>query len=323
MFFIGDVSLDNRVLSAPLAGVTDKAFRIIIKSFGCGLVFSEMISDKGLVYDQERTHQIADISDEVKPVAIQIFGAEPEYMARAAVIVQEKGADIIDINMGCPAPKVVKNGEGSALMLDIPRSRQIIRQVVKAVKVPVTIKMRRGWDKEDSCMELAAAACEEGAKAITVHPRSRGQFYSGKADWDIIRAVKRIANIPVIGNGDIWIAQDAVRMMEETACDAVMIARGAMGNPFIFRETIDLLEHGRRIDSPSVEERMKTAVKHLDLAIGFKGEKVAVREMRKHMAWYTKGLRAAAKFREMINMADTRDEMLEVVKLIKAANDHK
>jgi nifR3 family TIM-barrel protein len=317
MFLIGDKKIANQVIVAPMAGVTDRAFRIIAKSFGCGLVFTEMISDMGLVYGQTRTVQIANTDEEKRPIAIQIFGSNPETMAQAAVMLEDMGADIIDINMGCPTPKIVKNGEGAALMLDIPRSRQIIRQVVQSVRTPVTVKMRKGWDEEHiNCLELAMVAQEEGAKAITLHPRSRMQFFSGHSDWDMIRTVKESVQIPVIGSGDICSAADALRMLQQTGCDAVMIGRAVMGNPFLVRETVELLSSGTIIPPPTIIQRMEVAIQHLELAIKFKGERVAVREMRKHISWYIKGMPGAAKIRILINQAETRAEMLEILATI-------
>lgn len=314
MLAIGNYIVENRVVSAPLAGVTDKAFRIIARSFGAGLVFSEMISDQGLIYNQEKTARLAEIGGEEGPVVLQIFGSNPEYMGRGAAILEKMGAPIIDINMGCPTPKIVKNGEGSALMQNLPQARQVIRAVAEAVHVPVTVKMRRGWeDGDNSYLDLAAIAQEEGVKAITLHPRSRRQFFSGQSDWSCIRELKKHSAIPVIGNGDIWSAQDALRMLEETGCDAVMIGRGAMGNPFLFRETVALIEHGETIAPPTVKERITTAIHHLDLCIEFKGEPVAVREMRKHLSWYIKGLHGAARLREKINQTTTRDEMVALL----------
>jgi len=298
-----------------MAGISDRAFRMIARSFGCGLVFTEMVSDMGLVYGQTRTRQIADTNGEIKPIAVQIFGSDPVSMARAALVVEDMGADIIDINMGCPTPKIVKNGEGAALMLDMPRSRQIIRRVVKAVRAPVTVKMRKGWDDTHiSCIELAQVAQEEGASAIILHPRSRMQFFSGSADWDMIKVVKDTVQIPVIGSGDIGSAEDARRMIRQTGCDAVMIGRASLGNPFIFRETVELLGSGNELAPPSREERMAAALRHLDLIMQFKGERVAIREMRKHLAWYVKGMPGAAQIRVLINQATTRDEMLDMIR---------
>lgn len=314
MFFIGNVPIENRVVAAPLAGVTDKSFRIIMKSFGCGLVFTEMISDMGLVYGQSRTRQLADTGGEEPPIAVQIFGSEVEPMVKAALVLEEMGSIIIDINMGCPTPKIIKSGEGAALMLNIPKARCIIREVARAVKVPVTVKMRKGWDENNiSCLELAEAAETEGAAAVTLHPRTRAQFFSGLADWKMIKQVKEQLSIPVIGNGDIWCAGDAYRMMAETGCDAVMIGRAAMGNPFIFRETVELLENGRVISPPTWEERREIALQHLELACQLKGEAVAVREMRKHLAWYLKGMPGAARLREEINRATTRDQLQTII----------
>ncbi len=314
MFKIGNVEIENRVAAAPLAGITDRAYRLVLKSMGCGLVFTEMISDMGLVYNGSKTFKIADTGGEQRPVAVQIFGSQAEFMAQAARIVADMGADIIDINMGCPTPKIVKNQEGAALMLDLPRSRDIIRQVVQAVKVPVTVKMRKGWDEERATyLQLAEIAEQEGVQAITLHPRTRMQFFSGQADWQAIRTLKRQVSIPVIGNGDIWKPEDALRMIEETGCDAVMIGRAIMGNPFIIRATVELLENNRIIEPPAWEERIQVAKQHLDLAIENKGERAAVREMRKHIASYIKGMRDAARLRESINKACTREDMLAIL----------
>lgn len=314
MLKIGEVSIPNRVFSAPMAGVTDKAFRQIIRSCGAGLIYTEMISDLGLVYGQERTHKMLDLQGEEHPLAVQIFGSEAEPMARGAQLAEKQNADIIDINMGCPTPKIVKNGEGSALMLNIDRARQIIRAVVQAVRVPVTVKMRLGWNSDQlSYLQLAEAAQEEGAAAVTLHARTRDQFYSGVAQWDHIARLKKHSEIPVIGNGDIWTAQDAWRMVEETDCDAVMIGRGIMGNPFLIRETVALLETGKQLPPPAAEEKLTIAGHHLDLVCQYKGESVAVREMRKHFSWYLKGMRGASRLREQINQATTRQQLLDIL----------
>lgn len=317
MFKIGNLTMENRVAAAPLAGVTDAAFRWLLKSMGCGLTFTEMVSDMGLIYNSDKSRRIAE-PDEKGPTAVQIFGSNPETMARAAQIVEAMGPALIDINMGCPTPKIVKNGEGAALMLEPELSRQIIRSVVKASKVPVTVKMRKGWDDERcNYLQIAAIAVEEGAQAITLHPRTRMQFFSGQADWDAIRILKNHVPVPVIGNGDICKAEDAVRMLDTTGCDAVMIGRGVMGNPFIIRETVALVEHGERLPAPLPAEKIRLAIRHLELTVENKGEHVGVREMRKHISWYIKGMSGAARLREMINQAETREEMINILESLR------
>lgn len=317
MFKIGNVEIPNRIVAAPMAGVTDRAYRQMAQLFGCGLVFSEMISDMGLIYGQAKTKQLAERSGN-QPLALQIFGSQLEPMVKGAQILEELGADLIDINMGCPTPKIVKNGEGAALMLNLSQAREIIREIVRAVQVPVTVKMRKGWNDEDkTCIELAGMAEAEGASAVTLHPRSRTQFFSGHSDWEFIKIVKQNLTIPVIGNGDIWNADDALKMLEETGCDAVMIGRAALGNPFIFRETVELIEHGRRIPLPTIEERIAAAYQHLELVCSFKGETVAIREMRKHLAWYTRGMRGAARLREEINQATTRQQIDSILNKVR------
>jgi len=314
MLSIGSVQLPNRIISAPMAGVTDRAFRDLAREFGCGLIFSEMISDMGLCYRQKRTLHLADVSEEEAPVAVQIFGSDPEAMGRGAAILAGLSAAVIDINMGCPTPKIVKNGEGAALLTNLDLARSIIREVRAAVKLPVTVKMRKGWnDDEHSYIELGGIAEQEGAAAVTLHPRSRTQFFSGHSDWSAIKTLKSRLGIPVIGNGDIMQAADAVRMLEETACDAVMIGRGAMGNPFLFREALALVEENRLIEPASIEERIQTAIRHLDLACFYKGEMVGMREMRKHFSWYTRGMRGAARIRGDINHAESRDELVAAI----------
>lgn len=297
-----------------MAGVTDRAFRDLAREFGCGLTFSEMISDMGLCYQQQRTLRLADVSGEEGPVAVQIFGSDPGAVGRGAAILEKLGAAIIDINMGCPTPKIVKNGEGSALMTNLALARSIIREVIAAVRVPVTVKMRRGWNDDDKTYaDLGGIAEQEGAAAVTLHPRSRSQFFSGHSDWTAIKDLKARLSIPVIGNGDIMQAADARRMMEETGCDAVMIGRGALGNPFLFREALALVEQGQMIPSPGIGDRIQTAVRHLDLACHYKGEMVGVREMRKHFSWYTRGLRGAARIRGDINQASSREELVAAI----------
>ncbi len=318
MFRIGQVGIANQVLVAPMAGVTDKAFRVIAKSYGCGLVCTEMISDMGLVYGQSRTHRIADTSGEERPVMVQIFGSQPLTMGKAAEIAALQGADIIDINMGCPTPKIVRNGEGAALMLDLDRCREIFRAVVRAAPVPVTVKMRKGWDESrPTCLELAQIAEQEGIAAITLHPRTRMQFFAGKSDWFMIKAVKELVKIPVIGNGDINSAVDARRMMALTGCDAVMLGRAVLGNPFLIRETVELLSRGQSLPPPTQAERIETALRHLELAIEYKGEWVAVREMRKQLAWYIKGRPGASELRSRLNQASSQEEIQAILESIQ------
>lgn len=322
MLAIGNVPLANQVIMAPLAGITDQAFRVIAKSFGCSLVTTEMISDMGLIYGQSRTYRIASTSGEERPVAVQIFGSEPDTMGKAARIVQDLGADIIDINMGCPTPKIVKNGEGAALMLDIPRCREIIRAVVAEARVPVTVKMRSGWDQEHlTYLELGRVAEAEGAAALTLHPRTRMQFFAGKADWGQIRQLKQEVGIPVVGNGDIRTPQDAKRMLDETGCDAIMVGRAALGNPFLLRAIAAYLETGMIPDPPDRKERTQVAMRHLQLAIEFKGEWVAVREMRKQLAWYVKGHPGAAHIRAELNAATSREEITSIFAAWAAQED--
>lgn len=303
---IGSVRPVNRVVLAPMAGITDKAFRLIVSEFGCGLIFTEMISATALSYNSSVTKAMLDLSGECGPINVQIFGSNPEVMAAAARHAIAEGAAMIDINMGCPAPKVVKNNEGCALMRNLPLAREIIRAVVAASSVPVTVKMRKGWDETSiNALELASLAEENGAAAVTVHGRTRGQFYSGRADWGIIRQIKAALHIPVIGNGDVRTPVDAWNMLDETGCDAVMIGRGALGNPWLFCRTAHFLETGELLPEPTAGMKIEMAVRHLHMVAGFKGEYRAVREMRKHIAWYIKGLRDAARVRDKINTTDT------------------
>ena len=311
---IGCIELENPVISAPMAGITDKSFRILAKEAGCSLVCTEMVSDQALLYGNPKTCSLLDVTGEDGPVCMQVFGSDPGYMAGAAEIVESRGAWLIDINMGCPTPKIVKNGEGSALMKEPEKAAGIIRAIVRAVKAPVTVKMRKGWDESTvNAVDLACLAENAGAAAVTVHGRTRSQFYSGKADWGIIASVKRAVNIPVIGNGDIWTPADALRMLEQTGCDGIMIGRAALGNPWIFRQTVHYLKTGELIPGPSAGERAAMALRHFGLLVDNKGEAVAVREMRKHAAWYMKSLRGAARLRELVNRAKSAQEMKDIL----------
>lgn len=298
---IGNVKIKNNVFLAPMAGITDLAFRQLCKRQGCGLTYTEMVSAKGLYYKNENTEELLALSDEEKPAAAQIFGSDPQILAAIAKGVEARGAAIIDINMGCPTPKIVKNGDGSALMKRPELVREIVRNVARAIQVPLTIKIRKGWDDTSvNAVQIAAIAEEEGAAAVTVHGRTREQFYSGTADWGIIKEVKRALKIPVIGNGDIFSPQDAKRMLEETGCDAVMIGRGAQGNPWIFKRTAVYLESGELLPEPDAAERIGMIIRHMNKVIGYKGEETGVKEMRKHAAWYLKGLPGCTKVKSGI-----------------------
>jgi len=315
LFAIGGVKIPGRVVSAPLAGVTDKPFRILAREHGCGLVLTEMISDQALLYNQERTRRMIDLSDEERPISLQLVGSQPHHMGAAArSACQLSAPDIIDINMGCPTPKVIKNGEGAALMRDLGKARDIIRAVLDAATCPVTVKMRSGWDEDSiNYLELAAMAEQEGVAALTLHPRTREQLFSGHAYWPDIYTLKKNVAIPVIGNGDIWEPEDAQLMMDETGCDAVMIGRGAMGNPWIFERINHLFATGELLVAPTGEQRIAMALRHYDLSIKYKGEETALREMRKHAAWYIKGLKGAAQARETINRATTHSEVISLL----------
>ena len=305
---IGNVEIKNNVFLAPMAGITDLAYRSICKEFGAGLVYTEMISAKGIYYNDEKTKLLTQIDEKERPVAIQIFGSDADIMANVAKRMSEK-ADIIDINMGCPAPKVVKNDDGSKLMLNPALIDEITYKVVKSSTVPVTVKIRKGWNDENvNAVEIAKILEKNGVSAVAVHGRTREQFYSGIADWDIIKKVKESVNIPVIGNGDIIDIDSANKMIEYTGCDAIMVGRAALGKPWIFKEIIEQ----NKIDMKQ-EELYKIIKKHYDLLSELKGEYIAVREMRKHISWYIKGLPLATQIRNQINMLESKDEVLELL----------
>ena len=322
LMYIGNVKTDNNIFLAPMAGITDIAFRLICKEFGCGLVYTEMVSAKGIYYKSENTVALAEIDEKERPVTVQIFGSDAEIMAYAAIQLEKGGADIIDINMGCPTPKIVNNGDGCALMKNPKLAGKIIDAVVKAVKIPVTVKIRKGWDEKSiNAQEIAYIAQENGAKALALHGRTREQFYSGKADWNIIRKVKEDLSIPVIGNGDVYSPQDAKNMMEETGCDALLIGRGAQGNPWIFQRTLEYLKNKTILPEPPMEERVNMIIEHMDRLIKLKGEYVGIKEMRKHIVWYLKGLPNSSKLKNQVFNMNHRGKIEELlIEYLKSNN---
>lgn len=308
---IGNVKLENKIFLSPMAGVTDLAFRLICKEKGCGMLYTEMINAKALCYDDENTKKMLKIEKKEHPIAVQIFGSDPEFMGKAAIIINEYPNEILDVNMGCPAPKVVKNGDGSALMRNPKLAAEVLSSVVKNSKKPVTLKIRKGWDDNNvNAVEIAKLAEQCGISALTIHGRTREQFYSGKADWDIIAEIKQSISIPVIGNGDVFEVEDAANMLEKTKCDAVMVGRGAQGNPWIFERINHYMKTGEILKEPTLEEKITTAIKHINLAVDEHGEYVAVREMRKHIGWYLKGLKNSARYRDEINKITDYKEVI-------------
>lgn len=315
---IGNVELENNILLAPMAGITDLPFRKMAKKQGAGLVYTEMVSSKAIFHNDEKTKKLLNMQGEERPVAVQIFGSDVESMVYAAKYV-EPLADIIDINMGCPAPKVVKNGDGSKLLLNLDLAEKIIKNVVENVNKPVTVKMRKGWNNSNIVAVEAAKRFEKaGASAITIHGRTREEYYSGNCDLDIIKQVKEAVNIPVIGNGDIRDVSSAIKMFEYTGVDGIMIGRATLGNPWIFKEIIQGLKDGTKKGQttfcpPSNEERLHTILEHLELMIQEKGEYVAIREMRKHISGYTKKLPNSSKFREEMNKIEDKNELIKFI----------
>lgn len=300
----------NPVVAAPMAGISDRPSRLIAREYGCGLVYTEMISAKALTYHNQKTYLLMNMEGEIQPVSMQIFGSEPAVMAEGARIMEDYGAQIIDVNMGCPVPKVVNNGEGSALMRDPELAAEIVSAMVKAVKIQVTVKIRKGWD--DSCVngvEFARAMEAAGVSAIAVHGRTRMQYYSGKADWTLIGQVKAAVSVPVIGNGDIFTPEDGKAMLEQTGCDGIMLGRGALGRPWLYRQTFDYLRTGQYEPEPDLAQRKQVILHHAHLICAEKGEYVAMKELRKHIAWYYKGLPNAARMRDLINTVTTMDEL--------------
>ena len=312
---IGNVELENRYVLAPMAGVTDLPFRLLCKEQGAGLLCMEMISAKALQYNNKNTKALLEIDPRECPVSLQLFGSDPDIISEQAKRIEELPFQILDINMGCPVPKVVKNGEGSALMNQPELVYDIVYKTVRTIQKPVTVKIRKGFNDESvNAVEIARIVEEAGGAAVAVHGRTREQYYSGKADWDIIRQVKEAVSIPVIGNGDVTNGEKAIAMMEETGCDGVMIGRGAQGNPWIFSELLEYEKTGQMPSRPSREMIRETMLRHTRLQIEFKGEYLGIREMRKHVAWYTKGLEGSAKLRDEINKVESYQELEALLK---------
>lgn len=313
---IGNIVLANNVILAPMAGITDVIFRSICKEMGAGLVYSEMVSSRGLYYKDKKTENLMKIDQRERPTTLQIFGSEPEIMAKIVYdkLNKREDVDIIDINMGCPTPKIVRNGDGCALMKNPKLIEQIIKSIVNVSEKPITIKIRMGWDEDSiNAVTVAKIAEQSGASAVAVHGRTREQFYTGKANWDIIKNVKESVSIPVIGNGDVFTPEDGKRMVEYTNCDGIMIGRGCRGNPWIFKRTVALITKEENLPLPTSEERILMSINHLDMLSKVKREIIAVKEMRKHIAWYIKGIKFSAEIRNKINLISEKAELKKLL----------
>lgn len=316
---IGNITLDNNIILAPMAGVSDLPFRLLCHEQGAGLVCMEMISAKAILYHNRNTESLLEIHPQEGPVSLQLFGSDSAIMADIAARIEDRPFQILDINMGCPVPKIVGNGEGSALMKNPLLAGQIIEAVVKAVGKPVTVKIRKGFDEEHvNAVEMAHVAQESGAAAVAVHGRTREQFYSGKADWDIIRQVKQAVSIPVIGNGDVVDGESALALLQQTGCDGIMIGRACQGNPWIFREVKNFLESGQICPRPTNREIVDTILRHARLQLQYKGEYIGIREMRKHVSWYSAGVPNSARFRAEINAMESMEELMDAVSAVFA-----
>lgn len=311
---IGNIEIENCLALGPMAGVTDLPFRLLCKEMGCNMLYTEMVSAKAILYKNKNTKELLNIDKNEHPVGVQLFGSDPDIMAQIAAQVEEGECDFIDINMGCPVPKIVNNGEGSALLKQPKLVEEILTKMVKAVNKPITVKIRKGFENGTVyAVEIAKIAESCGVSAIAVHGRTREQYYSGKADWDVIKDVKKAVKIPVIGNGDIFSAEDAKAMKEYTGCDGLMVARGARGNPWIFREIKEYLENGNVIDKPTMNDIREMIIRHAKMLVNYKGEYTGIREMRKHIAWYTAGLPHSAELRRMCNQIETMENLVETV----------
>lgn len=319
MFKIGNIELKNKVVIAPMAGVSNIAFRTIMKEFGAGLIYAEMVSDKALTFRNKKTLKMITVLDSERPLSMQVFGGDKDSIVKGAIIIdKESNCDIIDINFGCPVNKIVKSDAGAKLLLEPQKIYEIVKEVVQNVEKPVTCKIRIGWNSETIYAVEIAKLCEKaGAKAIAVHGRTRSQMYSGKADWDYIRQVKEAVKIPVIGNGDILTPEDAKRMIDETGCDAVMIGRGVLGNPWLVSQTVDYLETGKYDHAVSDDEKLNRIINHMHRLVELKGPKIALLEMRTHAAWYVKGMRGASFVKREISKIKTEEELVKLVENYK------
>lgn len=307
---IGNVEIDGGIILGPMAGVTDLPFRLLCKEQGADLIYTEMVSAKGIQYNNKNTENLLLVKEEERPVALQLFGADPYILSETAKKIEHRNFDILDINMGCPVPKVVNNGEGSALMKEPKLVGEIVKAVSSAIKKPLTVKIRKGFnDSLINAVEIAKIIEDNGASAVAVHGRTREQYYSGRADWSIIKAVKEAVSIPVIGNGDVFTPEDAISLLKETNCDGVMVARGARGNPWIFKRIKEYMNTGILLDKPSAEEAVAMMLRHANMATQYKGEFVGIREMRKHVAWYTSGYPMATKLRLRVNEVNDYREL--------------